>query len=77
MSENAHESFAAQAREFKAVLTAGDCFTPDEIAAMLGSFVLAVYQQRIASVGSPEWYESMVKQTLLAERMIEELSRDR
>lgn len=76
VNEKPHAQFVDLAREFKDALHNAGCFTRDEIAAMLGSFVLAVYQQQLATFTSPDAAEYMAKNTVLAERLLEELRRD-
>jgi hypothetical protein len=68
----AHEGFVEAAGEFKRDLQAGGCFSPDEITAMLGSFVLCVYRQMFTSEMPPEMSEALVKTTLVNERMLAE-----
>lgn len=68
---NAHAAFVRQALAFRRALVQAN-FEPREIAAMLGSFVLAVYSQRHLTRMPPEMVELMTKTNVLNDRMLAE-----
>jgi hypothetical protein len=71
-----HDRFIEQAREFKRALEESTEFTADEIAAMLGSFVLASYNQQFITQYPPEMMEMLTKQNLMVDRVLVEEEED-
>lgn len=72
-----HGTFAEAARGFKQALIDAECFTEDEIAAMLGSFVLSCYHQHLAAAPlAPEMSEMLAKQNILNDHLLADLAED-
>jgi hypothetical protein len=69
-----HSGAVQRMAEFRQALHDADSpgFTDEQIAAMLGSYVLAVYQQHFQTSYPPEFHEMMTKQNIVSEMMIAE-----
>lgn len=65
-----------QMRELKRQLIAAACFTPEEIAAMLGTFMIGSVQQHLAAEFPPEFFEMLTKHNRMSDIALSEMDDD-